>query len=153
MATKKSKRQTKREIPYERPPVDANEDPFTWSKTKLIQELKGIDIEVPADLCKPIILQLFNSNFKSKRKEATVIENETDVNPDIGTQQSSPEERPVINPEPEVIPISNMCNAFVSMSQCFTGLQSTVTQLLLRNPGEKQQNTIKDRFTHQNWYN
>ncbi|CAC5402124.1 unnamed protein product [Mytilus coruscus] len=92
-------------------------------------------------------------NIESKRKEATVIENETEVNPDIGTQQSLPEQRPVINPELEAIPISNMCNAFVSMSQCFTGLQNTVTQLLMRNPGEKQQNTIKDGFTLQNWYN
>ncbi|CAC5387889.1 unnamed protein product [Mytilus coruscus] len=39
------------------------------------------------------------------------------------------------------------------MSQCFTGLQSTVTQLLLRNPGVKQQNTIKDGFALHNWYN
>ncbi|CAG2220575.1 unnamed protein product [Mytilus edulis] len=150
MATRKSKRQPKRKMPYERPPVDSSEDPSTWSKTKLIQELKGMDIEVPVDLSKPIILQLFNSNIK--RKEATVIEAE--VIPDIGTLQSPPEQRPFINPEPEAgIPMSNMCNAFVSMSQCFTGLQSTVTQLLLRNPGEKQQNTIKDGFTLQHWYN
>ena len=72
---------------YERPPVDTSEDPSTWSKTKLIQELKGMNIEVPVDLSKPIILQLFNSNLKSKRKEATVIGNEEKVIPDIGTQQ------------------------------------------------------------------
>ncbi|VDI69171.1 Hypothetical predicted protein [Mytilus galloprovincialis] len=78
------------EKPYERPPVDSSEDPSKWSKIKLIQELKGMDIEVPVDLSKPIILQLFNSNIKSKRKEATVIENEAEVIPDIGTQQSPP---------------------------------------------------------------
>ncbi|CAC5419914.1 unnamed protein product [Mytilus coruscus] len=71
MATRKSKRQTKRTVPYERPPVDANKDPSTRNKTKLIKELKGIDIEVPVDLGKPILLQLFNSNIESKRKEAT----------------------------------------------------------------------------------
>ncbi|CAG2246884.1 unnamed protein product [Mytilus edulis] len=149
MATRKSKRQPKRKMPYERPPVDSSQDPSTWSKTKLIQELNGMDIEVPVDLSKPIILQLFNSNIK--RKEATVIEAE--VIPDIGTLQSPPEQRPFINPEPEAgIPMGNTCNAFVAMSQCFTGLQSTVTQLLFRNPGEKQQNTIKDGFTLQHWY-
>ncbi|CAC5360687.1 unnamed protein product [Mytilus coruscus] len=85
MATRKSKRQTKRTMHYEQPSVDANEDPSTWSKTKLIQELKGIDIEVPADLSKPITLQLYNSNIKSKRKEATVIENETEECPQSHT--------------------------------------------------------------------
>ncbi|CAG2232404.1 unnamed protein product [Mytilus edulis] len=59
-------------MPYERPPVDSSEDPSMWSKTKLIQELKGMDIEVP-----PIL-------------EATVIENEAEVIPDIGTQLSPP---------------------------------------------------------------
>ncbi|CAG2232418.1 unnamed protein product [Mytilus edulis] len=114
-------------MPFERPPVDSSADPSTWSKTKLIQD-------------------------NSKRKETTVIE--ADVIPDIGTLQSTPEQRPLINPEPEAgMSTSNMCNAFVSMSQCFTGLQSTVTQLLLRNPGEKQQNTIKDGFNLQHWYN
>ncbi|CAG2227117.1 unnamed protein product [Mytilus edulis] len=125
MATRKSKRQPKRKMPYERPPVDSSEDPSTWSKTKLIQELKGMDIEVPVDLSKPIILQLFNSNIK--RKEATVIEAE--VIPDIGTLQSPPEQRPFINPEPEAVTLGD------------------------RNPGEKQQNTIKDGFTLQHWYN
>lgn len=58
------------------------------SKTKLIQELKGIDKEVPADISKPIIIQLCNSNIYSNQKEESVIKNEEEVNLGIGIQQS-----------------------------------------------------------------
>lgn len=71
MGTRKSKRQTKRKTSHERPPVDANEDLSVWSKAELIQELKGIDIEVPADLCKPIILNYSTVTFNpSKRRQS-----------------------------------------------------------------------------------
>ena len=46
--------------------------------------------------------------------------------------------------------MNNICDAFVSMSQCFAGLQNTVNQLL-KNQGEKSSEPNKG-FTLGSWY-
>jgi len=64
MATRKSIRQSNtRKRPYERP--DNDSDPDSWPKDKLITELKDIGIEVPSNLSKNVLKQLFMQNNKT----------------------------------------------------------------------------------------
>lgn len=151
MATRKSKRPIKRKLPYERPPVLSN-DPSTWNKKKLIKELKEIGIEVPVDLSESILLQLFKSNVDSRRNDSDVNIIDNDKNSETETRARESQQQPLVNTTPEENQLNNLCNVFVSMSQCVTGLQNTVTQLLQNSHTDKLQDSGKEGFTLGKWY-
>lgn len=177
MATRKSKRQINRKRPYDHSPSSLSEDPTTWDKEKLVQELKGVGIEVPATLSQKVLLQLFKANSDKTVINSTVAVNNniegittTDsdtrmdtipilipgssaVNDSNETRMNTipAEQRPASSAANSEGNMSHVLNAFASMTQCFSGLQDTVTQLLKSNQTEKIYDA-KNGFTLQKWY-
>ena len=158
MATRKSKRQPKRKSPYDRPLLNSSE-PSTWNKKKLVQELKELGIDVPVDFEQPLLVKLYKSNVKSKQTEVVSdtptiddnIQDQTTPNNDISNKEPVQTTQMIANITAQGDQMNNICNAFVSMSQCFTGLQNTVTQLL-KNQGDKSNEKNKEGFTLGSWY-
>jgi hypothetical protein len=126
----------------------------------ILKELKGVGIEVPATLSQTVLLQLFKANSDKTVINSTVALNNnlegittTDSDTRMNTMPILIPGSSVVNDSNETLmnPIpaeqrtassaantggnmSHVLNAFSSMTQCFSGLQDTVTQLLKKQP-------------------
>ena len=120
MATRKSIRQSNtRKRPYERPVNDS--DPDFWPKEKLIIKLKDIGIEVPSNLSKNVLKQLFMQNNKNNRTETHVnmptADNGQNMLVENVNDLSTP--RPAISSENSNDTMSNVLNTVASLAKSY----------------------------------
>ena len=156
MATRKSIRQSNtRKRPYERPVHES--DPDSWPKEKLITKLKDIGIEVPSNLSKNVLIQLFMQNNKSNRTETrvnvpTADNGHSGQNMLVENVNDLSTLRPAISSENSNDTMSNVLNAVASLAKSYSGLQDTVNHLLKSKQTQKIYDTGREGFTLQQWY-
>jgi hypothetical protein len=156
MATRKNIRQSNtRKRHYERPVNDS--DPDSRPKEKLITKLKYIGIEVPSNLSKNVLMQLFMQNNKNNRTEthvnvATTDNGHSGQNMLVENVNDLSTPRPSISSENSNDTMYNVLYAIASFAKSYSGLHDTVNQLLKSTQTQKIYDTGREGFTLQQWY-
>ena len=182
MASRRPKRQTKRKHPYETDPIGQSSESSNWSIKTLKIELQKLGINVPNGLSKTVLHQLYLENVKPKvveevssgnnnidmkmtsDQDVSLVRDSTEITtPSVMMNvQSLIEQARAQDPghTSSTIPLGGNDNqmpsilgALTSVTQCFTGLQDTVNQLLKTSGHtEKVYDVNREKFNLHQWY-